>query len=88
MKIFDYYSFGIPVIATDLPTTRELVDEGETGLFFSSDDQDAFSKNIDILYSNAQIYKTMVNKVYEKAETLLWDKRAKMFKDILDAIVC
>lgn len=83
LKIFDYYAYGIPIIATDLPTTRELVIENETGLFVSNNDCEAFSKHIDKIYKDDILYHNMVDKVYAQAKELLWDKRANMLKSIL-----
>jgi len=86
LKLFDYYSCGIPVIATDLPTTRELIDEGKTGLLFPSGDIQTFADSIDNLYTYDDLYSDMIKNVYVKAGTLLWKNRAKQFHEILDSL--
>lgn len=83
LKIFDYYAFGIPVLATDLPTTRELIDNGKTGFLFQVDDVKAFAADIDLLYGDDGLYASMVQNVYAKAATLLWSQRAKQLHDII-----
>jgi glycosyltransferase involved in cell wall biosynthesis len=83
LKILDYYSYGIPIISTDLPTTRELIIENETGLFINAIDDFSFANHIDRLYNDSNQYNIMVNKVYEKAEEMLWDNRALNLKNIV-----
>lgn len=84
LKLFDYFSFGIPVIATDLPTTRELVDEYKTGLFFQANEIAEFTDNIDKLFTNQELYQDMVSHVYHKANSMKWESRAKQLHEILD----
>jgi glycosyltransferase involved in cell wall biosynthesis len=86
LKIFDYYSFGIPVLATDLPTTRELIDNGMTGFLFPAGDTEACANFIDDLYADKVLYERMRDNVYKKAESLLWENRAKKFKQILEIL--
>lgn len=38
MKLFEYMAAGRPIIASDLPSAREVLTQGETALFFSPDD--------------------------------------------------
>lgn len=84
LKLFDFYAYGIPVIASDLPTTRELVLENETGLFFQPGDQVTLAQKIDVLLSNPEILKYMSEKVYEVAKHYLWENRAKQIWDMIE----
>jgi len=77
LKLFDYYSYGIPVIASDLPTMRELIDENVSGLFYNANDVEQLARNIDLLFNDENKYYYMSQNVYEKAETLLWKNRVE-----------
>jgi glycosyltransferase involved in cell wall biosynthesis len=83
LKLFDFYSYGIPVISSDLPTMRELVDENKTGLFFKSDDIESLAGQIDFLFKNDEVYNEMSNNVLEKAGHFLWETRAEKIELIL-----
>ena len=83
LKIFDYYSHCIPIIASDLPTTRELIEDGLTGMFIPSNNVTAFADIIDKMFDDAELYNVMVKNIREKAMTLLWDSRAIKLKHII-----
>ncbi|MBK7980208.1 MAG: glycosyltransferase [Ignavibacteriae bacterium] len=82
LKLFDYYSFCIPVIASDLPSTRELIIEAKTGLFFGSV-SDLADKIDELLLSNC-IIDEMRNNIQEYAQKFLWINRAKELKKIFN----
>jgi glycosyltransferase involved in cell wall biosynthesis len=84
LKLFDYYSYCIPVIATDLPTTRELIIEGKTGLFFEDGNINDLANKIDKLFSNKNIIDNMRSEVYSFANNLLWRNRARILKEIFE----
>ncbi|MBN1307034.1 MAG: glycosyltransferase [Chitinispirillaceae bacterium] len=84
LKLFDFYSYGIPVIASDLPTSRELIDEGRTGIFFEPDNPRDLAEKIDLLFSGHNMRHAMGDRVYEKAQTLLWENRARQIKKIIE----
>jgi glycosyltransferase involved in cell wall biosynthesis len=46
---------GIPVVATDIPGSRELVQHGRTGLLFPPEDIMALADSIESLIKDAQL---------------------------------
>ncbi|UCE18471.1 MAG: glycosyltransferase [Gemmatimonadota bacterium] len=86
LKLFDYYSYGIPVVASDLPTTRELIQENETGLFFQCDNSKDLAQKIDYLISNRKIMENMNRHIYHFAENFLWKHRAQSIIDTITHI--
>jgi len=83
LKLFDFYSYSIPVLSADLPTMRELVKENETGLFFNPDNPKELAQQIDFLYTHEDSLEKMSEKIYTIAEKYLWKNRAQK---LLDAI--
>lgn len=45
-------SFGVPVIASDLPANKEVVRHGENGLLFESENPVELAKNIDLFFAD------------------------------------
>ncbi|MFZ1291950.1 MAG: glycosyltransferase [Melioribacteraceae bacterium] len=82
LKLFDYFSFCIPVIATDLPTTRELIVENKTGLFFQNIDE--LANRIDELILNPNKIDEMRNEIFIYAQKYLWINRAKELREIFN----
>ncbi|MBM7556940.1 glycosyltransferase [Halanaerobacter jeridensis] len=84
MKIFNYFSHGIPVIGTDLPTIREIVTD-KCGLFYEHDRIDQLVYAINKLDSSEEVYNKFSNNVVERAKELLWDERGKKILDFINS---
>ncbi|WP_371833014.1 glycosyltransferase family 4 protein [Halopseudomonas sp.] len=52
VKMFEYMGAGIPVIASDFPLWKEIIEDNECGLCVNPLDPMSISKAIDFLYSN------------------------------------
>jgi len=83
LKIFDYYSHGIPVIAPDFPTMRELIQENKTGVFFEPGNPIALAEKIDYFFSNLTHWNQWSEAVYQHAENFTWEKRAQRILEIV-----
>jgi len=83
LKLFDYYSFNIPVIASDLPTCRELVEENKTGLFFQPGNTQDLAQKITGLLENPDKLKEMSEYIEGISEKYSWDNRGKLINDII-----
>lgn len=81
LKLFDYYSYGIPVIASDLPANRELIEENSSGLFFDSGCPEMLAEKIDFLMINREEIERMRDYIYDKKQELLWSNRGKKMKN-------
>lgn len=77
LKLFDYYAHGIPVVSSDLPALRELVDDGGTGLFFPPGDSKALAGVIDRLCSDDVLLATLRRGALQKARRRRWTGRAE-----------
>src|SRR5208283_3582013 len=59
--LFLGYSFGLPVIATDVGSLKEEIIEGKTGFLFPAKDSAALSKVIETYFSS-DLYKDLENR--------------------------
>lgn len=84
LKLFDYYSFGIPVLATDLPTTRELIQEGQTGYFFENENHKNLTALVDRLFLDRFELERMIGHVYNRAAQYRWQERARRLRKIIE----
>jgi glycosyltransferase involved in cell wall biosynthesis len=51
-KLFDYMASGIPIVATDFPLWREIIERSECGLLVNSNDPEAIAKAISYLFAH------------------------------------
>lgn len=85
MKIFNYFSYGIPIIGSDLPTIREIVTE-KGGLFYRKGDENKLGSAIDLLSSNNDLYNKTSKYIFERASTLTWEERGKKLINFFENI--
>lgn len=85
MKIFDYFSHGIPIIATDLPPNREIITE-KCGLFYKPSDIDSLINAINQLNSSKELYNYYSNNIIRRSKELLWNKRGEKITNFISKI--
>ncbi|PRB77943.1 glycosyltransferase WbuB [Arthrobacter sp. MYb214] len=59
LKPVEAMAFEVPVVATDLPALREIVDDGVDGLLFNAGDQIDLAEKIRILLGDEAVRETM-----------------------------
>lgn len=82
MKILDYLSRGIPVLAADLPSSREFVDDSE-GLFYTPGDAQQLADRIRQLHEQPTRLQELSQGALQKGQLLTWQNRAKRIIQII-----
>lgn len=54
-SILESYAWGRPVVASDLGSRREMVEQGVTGLLYSAGDRDQLAETIDFLFNRSSL---------------------------------
>lgn len=78
MKVFEYMASGRPMIVTDLPSIREIVDE-TNALFVPSDDIKSLAITIEKIVNNKELaYTLTTNAIKDAKEKYSWHGRARI----------
>jgi glycosyltransferase involved in cell wall biosynthesis len=84
LKLFDFYAHGIPVLVSDLPTLRELVEPGKTGFLVDWTDKESILRALQI---PEQEYAKMVEHILQHAQNnLLWRQRAQHLLEFISTL--
>lgn len=75
-KAYDNVGLALPLIASDLPTIREVVSHNVEALLFSPGDLDGFLEQLRRLIADPQLGKNLRAACVERAKSLTWDARA------------
>jgi len=74
-------SCGLPVITTDLPATREYLDE-ECAFFVESNDSEVFAAKIRLLMQDNEKQRHMSKAAKERSQVYAWEKIVKQLEDV------
>ena len=77
--ILEAMASGIPVVASDIPSFRELISNGINGCLFKTEDAGALSKEIKALYQNPFLRNEILHNAFEKVKNYSWEKIADKY---------
>lgn len=82
LKLFEYMASGKPIVASDLPGTREIIDQ-ETAVLVKPDSGSELAKGIQSLIENTQFSQKLARNAQKKVKQYTWLKRAKRILEII-----
>ncbi len=77
MKLFEYMASGRPVVATDLPSTAEIIRDGENGLLVPPGDAAARAAALRRLRGDPALAGRLADRAAADARSYTWDARAR-----------
>lgn len=84
LKIFEYMANGIPTIATDLPTIREIITPGLNGILAPHDDAIAWVREIRNIFGSPNLFATLSMEAQKSlVSNFTWAARAKRITEHL-----
>jgi glycosyltransferase involved in cell wall biosynthesis len=76
LKLFEYMASKTPIVATDLPSTEEILRDGENAVLVEPDDPKALAEGIECTLSDAELAVHISRQAREDVEKYTWEKRA------------
>lgn len=76
LKLFEYMASGTPIVASDIPSIREIVSEREV-CFVEPDSPQALAKGIKKVLNNPEKAKKIAEHTKEVVKKYTWQKRAE-----------
>lgn len=84
LKMFEYMASGCPIVAQDLPSFREVLNQNNSILAKAGDAKDLADKIAWVFDdNNAELVKRKSMKALEDVKDYTWDKRAKKILDFI-----
>mgnify|MGYP001239212410 CR=1 FL=1 len=82
-KLFDYIHAGIPVLASDLPELKKIINDYDIGYFLQNHDPKNIAATIEYIFENAERYKTVKSNTEKAREKLCWENEEKNLLQII-----
>jgi glycosyltransferase involved in cell wall biosynthesis len=76
LKLFEYMASRRPIVASDLPSIREVLDES-TAMFFVPDDPISLARKISQLLSDPGLCERLATNAASRVNLYTWDKRVE-----------
>jgi len=83
LKIFEYMAIGKPIICSDMPVLREVLEDGVNGVLCPCDDINAWCTAIERLYKDKAWASQLSENAKKMFEKYTWRQRAKGLAEIM-----
>jgi glycosyltransferase involved in cell wall biosynthesis len=78
-KIFDYYAAGLPVIAPNINSVKDIMTDRKQGLLYTAENKDSLYQCIYRIVNDPEMYCQLQKNSLQSAEFFSWENRAKRF---------
>ena len=85
LKAFEAMAAGRPLLASDLPSSREFLRHGENAWLVPPDDAPALADGLRTLLSDDALSERIARRAFEDALAFSWDARARRLLDAFEA---
>ena len=77
-KLFEYLACGLPVISSNLPEIKKIIDKNECGIILDSDEPKKIAKSIIDFFSNKSKKKVITEKSKNISSKYSWERCEKI----------
>jgi glycosyltransferase involved in cell wall biosynthesis len=85
LKAFEAMAAGRPLLISDTDASREIVEDGRTGIVVPPGNVEAWAAALDRVLSNPSLQLALGRAAFERAAHFSWARRAERLEDFLGA---
>jgi len=83
MKLFEYMASGVPIVASDLPSLKEVLRHDENAWLVQPGDPSALAEGIRTLLGDQKRARRLAQKAREDVKTYTWETRAAQIMELI-----
>lgn len=85
-KLFEFIAAGIPILASDLPEIRRIIETHHIGMLADLSSAEKTARSIDHFFSDAQRFKIWQEQVEKARSVICWEREAEKLVAIFEAL--
>lgn len=82
LKMFEYMTAKKPIVSSDLPSIREILDENDC-MFYNADDEKDLLMQIKVLANHQELANKLSLNCYDKVQNFTWKKRSEQILNFI-----
>jgi len=86
LKIFEAMAAGRPIVASDLPSSREVLSDGENALLVPPGDVSALAGALRRVLADGDLARHLASGAWEAAPRYSWDARARALRELFEEV--
>lgn len=87
LKLFEYMAAGKPIVASDVPSVREVLRDGENACLVRPGDPQSLASGIAKLLQDRRLAERLARCAFEDALSYTWDRRAEQLEQMFERAV-
>jgi glycosyltransferase involved in cell wall biosynthesis len=87
LKLFEYMAAGRPIIASDLPAIREVIEPEVHGLLVPPGDPEALASAISRMLDDSQLRDRLARAARTRVDDYTWDRRGERLEALLADVI-
>jgi len=76
LKLFEYMASGQPIVASDLPSVREILNN-DNAILVRPDDSRTLAEGIETIVENTELAEKISNKSHQDVQNYTWQRRVQ-----------
>jgi len=84
LKLFEYMAAGRPIVASDLPALREVLQDGVNALLVPAGDPEALARALERLAATPRLAEHLAQTAFDGAAGFGWERRAERLEAVLE----
>ncbi|MCK4443568.1 MAG: glycosyltransferase family 4 protein [Thermoplasmata archaeon] len=82
LKLFEYAACGVPIVCSDLPSTREIIENGRNGLLVPPEDEDELAEAITRILIDGRLAKRLSVEGLRRVRSFSWKESTKKLESV------
>lgn len=87
LKLFEYMAAGRPIVASDLPAIREIIQDGRNGLLVEPGNPGALARGVRRVLGDRALAERLATCAFNEVRLYTWESRAQRLEQLFESVL-